>query len=138
MAHLRDRSGHIIGTTTTEGEAKSRELRRLREEEKIELREYNQQMRRRRSPEQQLAVLDSRLGKGIGAEHERMKLKQQIEERKSAQKRIEEEKAKKEQDMKNRDNRKPKGDKKQQEPPVTKGDGKQSKKERDRQAKKGK
>ena len=41
-----------------------------------------QEERTKRSPEQQLQLLDKRLGKGVGATKERMKLKIQIHNKK--------------------------------------------------------
>lgn len=50
-----------------------------RQENKREIRESNLAERAKRSPKQQLAVLDRRLGKGIGAKRERAKLAKELE-----------------------------------------------------------
>ena len=89
MAIMHDREGkalyasngsHIV--ITTEGETKARDMRRLREEIKRAKQIANYKARIRRTPEQQLAVLDARLGEGIGAKKERAKLYELIEKRK--------------------------------------------------------
>lgn len=49
-----------------------------RQEIKMETVKLNQEARAKRSPEEQLDVLDKKLGKGIGAKKERAKLLAQI------------------------------------------------------------
>ena len=65
-------------------------MKRRRDSERMarknEIAEANQSAREKRSPEQQLAVLDDRLGTEMGAKRERVRLIDEIEKRLNAKK----------------------------------------------------
>ena len=66
------------GVTKSESHAKSREARITRIEVQWEAITERQEARDARTPEQQLVVLDERLGKDTGATNERARLNKQI------------------------------------------------------------
>lgn len=85
MALLRDKDGWVVRgpdgigvKTTTEGERKSRELRRQAQALKTRLHASNRRERMMRTAAEQLRVLDQRLGFGKGATKERARLNNQI------------------------------------------------------------
>jgi hypothetical protein len=63
----------------TEAQAKARELWQARKQEKLDSAQRRLSDRAQRSPEQQLALLDQRLGEGVGAKRERARLQSLIE-----------------------------------------------------------
>ena len=69
------------GVTKSEAHAKAREVRKARIEAQWKALEARQEARAARTPEQQLAVLDERLGKDVGAVNERARLNKQIADR---------------------------------------------------------
>ena len=71
---------------TSEAHEAAQIRRQAREAEWQATMEENAQARAQRSPAQQLAVLDKRLGKGKGAVRERARLAAQIEGRKNRKK----------------------------------------------------
>ena len=66
---------------TTPGETMAREIREEKLKAKIKKRKDNAKARAKRSAEQQLAVLDERLGVNIGATKERARLVKEIQNR---------------------------------------------------------
>src|SRR5437016_6709410 len=93
MAHLRDKDGTLvrnrdgnIAKTTTQGETINRERIIAKYKRKWETITINQQLRKQLNHQQQLAALDLRLGKGVGAVAERAKLLKRIEEEEAAAK----------------------------------------------------
>lgn len=68
----------------TEAQRKAQELHKARQEAKVARRLTNQEARAKRTAEEQLARLDSILGKGQGARKERARLLAEIKARKAA------------------------------------------------------
>ncbi len=50
------------------------------QDDKSQLRQENIRARKSRTPAQQIKILDDRLGKGVGAKKERLRLNKQVEE----------------------------------------------------------
>jgi hypothetical protein len=87
---MTDSTGQQIKITTP-GEARTRDMRAAKKKMKAETRRRNEKARKARSEEEQLAVLDERLGVGVGAAKERARLQQQIIDRIEAEKKRREE-----------------------------------------------
>ena len=62
-------------------------MNRIRRKERQSSAKERKQRREKRSPQEQLALLDRRLGKGVGARKERARLKKLIKEKKERKKR---------------------------------------------------
>jgi hypothetical protein len=113
MAHVRDKSGQPVRdreggilSYVSEGQQESRELRAKKQAEKNSRFKAQVEARACRSPEDQLAVLDTRLGYGKGAEKERQKLYAQIAEREERLRKEREEKEQQEKEAKSKEEKK--------------------------------
>jgi hypothetical protein len=82
MALVRDKNGKPTGAKcVTKGQEESRRKREEHIERKFETVRRNKALRAKRSPEEQIAVLDDRNGVGVGAKKERRRLSLQIDAR---------------------------------------------------------
>lgn len=113
MAHVRDKDGNPVRdregrilSYVSEGQHKSRELRAQRQKEKENRFKARVEARARRTPEEQLAVLDARLGYGVGAERERQKLYAQIAAREEKLRNEREEKKQQDEQAKSKEGKK--------------------------------
>lgn len=75
-----------IDGQVSEKHAKAQQARAAKQEAKKQLALSNKESREQRTPEQQLALLDKKFGKGQGAQRERARLLKQIEDRKTKKK----------------------------------------------------
>lgn len=80
MAHVRDSNGNPTGRSfITDAQRDARDLYLSRLRQSITIAQENMINRAKRTPEQQIAHLDAKLGKGIGATKERARLLKIIE-----------------------------------------------------------
>ena len=75
MALRRDKSGNVTNDSfVSEAQEAARKSRAELKNEKEARRLANAEARAKRTPEEQLALLDQRLGEGVGAKKERARL----------------------------------------------------------------
>ena len=80
MALVKDKNGRQTEEVcATDAQREAYEKWAAKQKEKLLVTENNRAARKKRSPQQQLEMLDKRLGHGVGAKKERAKLCKQTE-----------------------------------------------------------
>ena len=79
MASRRDKNGNVTSEVyVSDAQSRARENWRAKQNTKRKGQEKNETARGKRSDGEQLAILDRRLGKGVGAKRERTKLRKRM------------------------------------------------------------